>query len=613
VTTTTITGKITDPTGGPLAGVTVVAVLDSAQGAYLADDSAELSSRAVTVTGASGTWSLALTPNAEIEPAGTGYRITRLVDGQAHVNAVTVPVSGSPVEFDSIVVDAAVVGGLAAGGVLSGYYPNPGFADDALSVIADSDLLAIAALTPANDDVLQRKSGAWANRTLTQLTTDLRIVDVVSYGAVGDGVTDDTAAVQAAVNATLAAKGTLRFPARTYRITAPILMGSSSSGSSRWSIEGVGATLLQATGNTPILRFTKELTYLWTINGLNFAWAANQTSTQTGSVAILFDSDTNDNNGFYNFTLSNLRFQNGFRGISVNEASVNTIPVWGADINHIHSTSEMSGAAIRLRQTSAGQPNLRLTDIYVRGDAATETLVDIQGASSVVMQNIEFNQCVQAELLVTSCESVEIGGIRSEAARVSSNFIGLWTFSDARVRITGIMVQDTVLTHTNFTYIVRGISTNTYLTIGTATVSGLVITGGGQVALVQGDNVADIQFDGGFKNSSSITKIYKFDNTPTHMSRDRGVRGSVVTKTANYTATATDDIIIGNGSSITLTLPSASATATGPNRRYTFKNKHSSSLTVASNGGLIDGAASASLTQWAVATYVTDGTDWLTC
>lgn len=37
----------------------------------------------------------------------------------------------------------------------------------------DSDLTAIAALTPSNDDVLQRKSGAWTNRTPAQVKTDL--------------------------------------------------------------------------------------------------------------------------------------------------------------------------------------------------------------------------------------------------------------------------------------------------------------------------------------------------------------------------------------------------------------------------------------------------------
>lgn len=40
---------------------------------------------------------------------------------------------------------------------------------------SSTDLTAIAALTPSNDDVLQRKSGAWTNRTPAQLATDLSV------------------------------------------------------------------------------------------------------------------------------------------------------------------------------------------------------------------------------------------------------------------------------------------------------------------------------------------------------------------------------------------------------------------------------------------------------
>lgn len=44
----------------------------------------------------------------------------------------------------------------------------------------DADLTAIAGITPTNDDVIQRKAGAWVNRTISQLVTDLRaIIDLV--------------------------------------------------------------------------------------------------------------------------------------------------------------------------------------------------------------------------------------------------------------------------------------------------------------------------------------------------------------------------------------------------------------------------------------------------
>jgi hypothetical protein len=42
----------------------------------------------------------------------------------------------------------------------------------------DADLGTIAGLTPSNDDVLQRKAGAWTNRTIAQLVTDLGLGSV---------------------------------------------------------------------------------------------------------------------------------------------------------------------------------------------------------------------------------------------------------------------------------------------------------------------------------------------------------------------------------------------------------------------------------------------------
>lgn len=53
----------------------------------------------------------------------------------------------------------------------------------------DADLTALAALNPANDDVIQRKAGAWANRAPSQLKTDLALVK----GDVGLGNVDNTA------------------------------------------------------------------------------------------------------------------------------------------------------------------------------------------------------------------------------------------------------------------------------------------------------------------------------------------------------------------------------------------------------------------------------------
>lgn len=60
-------------------------------------------------------------------------------------------------------------------------------ADAALQPL-DSDLTAIAGLAPSNDDLVQRKAGAWTNRTPAQVKTDLALVK----GDVGLGNVDNT-------------------------------------------------------------------------------------------------------------------------------------------------------------------------------------------------------------------------------------------------------------------------------------------------------------------------------------------------------------------------------------------------------------------------------------
>lgn len=47
----------------------------------------------------------------------------------------------------------------------------------------DADLTAIAGLTPANDDFIQRKSGVWVNRTVAQVVADLAIPAGAPTGA----------------------------------------------------------------------------------------------------------------------------------------------------------------------------------------------------------------------------------------------------------------------------------------------------------------------------------------------------------------------------------------------------------------------------------------------
>lgn len=78
-------------------------------------------------------------------------------------------------------------------------------------VSLDTDLVEIAGLTPANDDIIQQKAGVWTNRTVAQYKTDLTLVKA----DVGLGNVDNTSdATKNAASVTLTNK-TVAFGSNT--------------------------------------------------------------------------------------------------------------------------------------------------------------------------------------------------------------------------------------------------------------------------------------------------------------------------------------------------------------------------------------------------------------
>lgn len=105
---------------------------------------------------------------------------------QALAEAVDdLPIAGGTAEEIQDIVGAMVTGNTETGITVT--YQD---ADGTLDFELDADLTTIGNLSPANDDIIQRKAGAWANRTLAQLATDLTelIQDIV--GAMFSGNTE---------------------------------------------------------------------------------------------------------------------------------------------------------------------------------------------------------------------------------------------------------------------------------------------------------------------------------------------------------------------------------------------------------------------------------------
>lgn len=85
----------------------------------------------------------------------------------------------------------------------------------------DSDLTAIAAIAPSNDDIIQRKAGAWTNRTIAQVKTDLSLTKSDVGLSNVDNTADTAKPVSTAQQTALDLKANLASPTLTGTPAAP--------------------------------------------------------------------------------------------------------------------------------------------------------------------------------------------------------------------------------------------------------------------------------------------------------------------------------------------------------------------------------------------------------
>lgn len=209
VTTIAVTGTLTDPSGGPRAGVPVTAELVSGTSPVIGYDSGDAIVGTVsTTTGADGTWTLSLIDNADITPANTSYRVTL---GDSSPAFIQVPSTGGPYNMASILVTPPPAGSalgirVSSNGVLVGTRPE-------LNLVGATSVIDNASANRVDATVSGGGSGG---------INPLGVVfNVETYGAVADGTTDNYTAFNNAWNAMLASPfgGTLFLPTMgVYRV-----------------------------------------------------------------------------------------------------------------------------------------------------------------------------------------------------------------------------------------------------------------------------------------------------------------------------------------------------------------------------------------------------------
>lgn len=193
----------------------------------------------------------------------------------------------------------------------------------AASQPADGDLTSIAGLTPTNDDFIQRKAGAWANRTVAQVKTDLGLTGTNSgdqtITLTGDVTGSGTGSFATTIGANkvttaMIADQDLKDIAGITRARGDIMVG----GASAWTDIAIGTAgqFLGTDGTDPIWREGARVLYTNTamvnvvntttsttlLNGTPLTLAANYM--RVGDVYLINASGSLLNNTGANQTLA---------------------------------------------------------------------------------------------------------------------------------------------------------------------------------------------------------------------------------------------------------------------------------------------------------------------
>ncbi|HEY9155572.1 MAG TPA: hypothetical protein VIM69_10595 [Opitutaceae bacterium] len=192
------TGTPTAPTAATTTNTTQIAST-----AFVQQEIAAVTGGAVTGPGSS-------TNNSVAGWNGTGGTVLKELTAAQIRDAADLDIGDSP-QFTAINLGHASDTTLArvSAGVVSVEGSNILLASGIGSITQawDADLDAIKNLTPTNDDFLQRKSSAWANRTPTQVTADLIAVVGDSGSGGTKGLVPAPSAGDAAANKYLKASG----------------------------------------------------------------------------------------------------------------------------------------------------------------------------------------------------------------------------------------------------------------------------------------------------------------------------------------------------------------------------------------------------------------------
>lgn len=265
------------------------------------------------------------------------------------------------------------------------------------------------------------------------------------YGAVGNGIHDDTAAIQAAFAALPTAGGTVHLAAKFYLITGMIDIAGTASGIQRTlrSLTGEGtATVINCNPSSALTACVRDL------NGSR-STIKDLTITANSNVSYVLDVTTLPNST-ENVNISNLNISGGINGVAIGPDTNN-------DVSHVIMDDVIVKGASNAGFILGNGAQGNVLDNYCFGCDSEENAIGvlIQGAGiGWYGGSVEHNTTADFEMSRPPDQNVVIEGVRSETS--NRFWLGNSTTSSA---IGAVSIRDVVVS--SFTASDNCVLTNT--------------------------------------------------------------------------------------------------------------------------------------------------------
>jgi hypothetical protein len=239
-------------------------------------------------------------------------------------------------------------------------------------------------------------------------------VNAKDYGAVGNGTTDDTTALQNWLNYVVANKRHGWLPNGTYKITSTLIAPAAPTGYGITGESRGGTSISQATNNIPVLQVgdTTDASRQVILENFSLTYASTQSSSNTNANCLVFSGPSGGLSGTAYATIRNLTFTKGYYAMRVPSG---VVAPWASEFDNLYMQA-MSGGFYDNTGSIGGVPNNKWGRLTLYCDDAIGPIFKAWNTYNTTIDAIEFLRADAGPVLINAVAGfgVDIGSVKLE-------------------------------------------------------------------------------------------------------------------------------------------------------------------------------------------------------